>query len=55
MLAGIFFLRLEASLRASEVAIRAQNSLFPALPVPTSEKAKQAPLRRRRNDGVAQS
>ena len=46
MLAEIFFLRLEASLRASEVAVRAHNLLLvrlPALPVPTSEKGKTSP------------
>jgi hypothetical protein len=46
MLAEIFLLRLEASLRASEVAVRAQNLLLvrlSALPVPTSEKGKTSP------------
>jgi hypothetical protein len=46
MLAEIFFLRLEASLRALEEAVRARNSplvQLPALPVPTSGKDRTSP------------
>jgi hypothetical protein len=46
MLAEIFFLRLEALLRASEEAVRAETARFvplSPLPFPTSEKSRPSP------------